>query len=229
MLLWGRGKTVIGIRPTEGLFWGEGVFPGGASGKERASQCHCRRPKRQILGSTPGLGRSPRGGHGNPLQYSCLENPMDRRAWWATVHRVAKNQILLKWVSMHAGAFWGGWQSIVSWPGWYYNSFPVNNFFKLKAKINGTLSNLPAYVLQRKPWKKTKKEMTTYEPGENICKWCDWQGFNFQNMQIIPFSNKDQTTQLVKWSEDISRYFSKEDMQKRWPIGTWEDIHISNY
>ena len=37
-------------------------------------------------GSIPGLGRSPGGGNGNPLQYSCLENPMDRRAWWATFH-----------------------------------------------------------------------------------------------------------------------------------------------
>jgi len=36
------------------------------------------------VGSTPGLGRSPAGGHGNPLQYSCLENPIDRGAWWAT-------------------------------------------------------------------------------------------------------------------------------------------------
>ena len=44
------------------------------------------------LGSIPGLGRSPGGGHGNPLQYSCLENPMDRGAWWATVHGVAKCQ-----------------------------------------------------------------------------------------------------------------------------------------
>ena len=43
-------------------------------------------------GSIPGLGRSPGGGHGNPLQYSCLENPMDREAWRATVHRVAKSQ-----------------------------------------------------------------------------------------------------------------------------------------
>ena len=41
-------------------------------------------------GSVPGLGQSPGGGHGNPLQYSCLENPMDREAWWATVHRVEK-------------------------------------------------------------------------------------------------------------------------------------------
>jgi len=41
-------------------------------------------------GLIPGPGRSPEGGHGNPLQYSCLENPMDR-AWWATVHRVAES------------------------------------------------------------------------------------------------------------------------------------------
>ena len=40
------------------------------------------------MGSIPGLGRSPRGGNGNPLQYSCLENPMDRGAWRATVHGV---------------------------------------------------------------------------------------------------------------------------------------------
>ena len=40
--------------------------------------------------SIPGLGRYPEEGNGNPLQYSCLENPMDRRAWWATVHGVAK-------------------------------------------------------------------------------------------------------------------------------------------
>ena len=43
------------------------------------------------MGSVSGLGRSPGGGHGNPLQYSCLENPMDRGAWQATVHRVAQS------------------------------------------------------------------------------------------------------------------------------------------
>ena len=40
------------------------------------------------VGSIPGSGRSPGGGHGNPQQYSCLENPVDGGAWWATVHRV---------------------------------------------------------------------------------------------------------------------------------------------
>ena len=44
------------------------------------------------LGSIPGLGKSPGEGNGNPLQYSCLENSMDRGAWWATVCGVAKSQ-----------------------------------------------------------------------------------------------------------------------------------------
>ena len=52
--------------------------PGGSEGKE--STCNVG-----DLGLIPGLGRSPRGGHGNPLQYSCLENPMDRGTWRATV------------------------------------------------------------------------------------------------------------------------------------------------
>ena len=43
-------------------------------------------------GLIPGWGRFPEGEHGNPLQYSCLENPMDRGAWWATVHGVKKSQ-----------------------------------------------------------------------------------------------------------------------------------------
>jgi len=43
-------------------------------------------------GSIPGSGRSPGGGHGNPLQYSCLENLIERRAWWVTVHGVVKSQ-----------------------------------------------------------------------------------------------------------------------------------------
>ena len=42
-------------------------------------------------GSIPGSGRSPGEGHGNPLEYSCLENPTDRRGWWATVHGVTKS------------------------------------------------------------------------------------------------------------------------------------------
>ena len=59
-------------------------FHGGLDGKESA----CNRGD---LGSIPGLGRSLGGGHGKPLQYSCLENLTNREAWWATVHGVAKS------------------------------------------------------------------------------------------------------------------------------------------
>ena len=71
-------------------------FLGGAIGKEPA--CWCWRHR--VTGSIPGSGRSPRGGHGNPLQYSCLGNPMDRGAWWATVHSITKSW---RWLNnMHA-------------------------------------------------------------------------------------------------------------------------------
>ena len=53
------------------------------------------------VGSNPGSERNPGGGHGNPLQYSCLENPTDRGAWWAAVHRVTKSQTQLKRLSAH--------------------------------------------------------------------------------------------------------------------------------
>ena len=72
-------------------------FPGGTSSKEPA--CQWRRHKRQ--GSIPESGRSSGGGHGNPLQYSCLENPMDRGAWWATIHGVAKTMYATEHARIH--------------------------------------------------------------------------------------------------------------------------------
>ena len=56
----------------------------------------------RTAGSILGLGRSSRGGHGNPFQYSFLENPMDRGAWGVAVHGVAKSWTQLKWLSMQA-------------------------------------------------------------------------------------------------------------------------------
>ena len=73
-------------------------FPHNASGKEPA--CQYRRLSRDS-GSIPGSGRSPGEGNGNPLQYSCLENPMDRGSWWAAIHRVIKSWTKLKWLSTH--------------------------------------------------------------------------------------------------------------------------------
>ena len=67
--------------------WQSG-FPGGSEVKVSASNAG-------DLGSIPGSGISPGEGNGNPLQYSCLENPMDGGAWWATVHGVAKSRTRL--------------------------------------------------------------------------------------------------------------------------------------
>ena len=74
----GRVKVCTRITAPHGLPWW-------LNGEESASYAGDR-------GSIPGSGRSPGGGHGNPLQYSGLENPMDRGAWWATVHGVAKRR-----------------------------------------------------------------------------------------------------------------------------------------
>ena len=79
-----KSTTATGTEVLNQLLW----FLGGSHGKE--SSCSAR-----DLASIPGLGRSPGGGHGNPLQYSCLENPMDREAWWATGHGVAKSRTWL--------------------------------------------------------------------------------------------------------------------------------------
>ena len=70
---------------------------GHASGKETV--CQCRRHR--VMGLIPELGRSPGREHHNPLQYSCLWNPMDRGAWWAIVHWVAKSWTQLKQLSPH--------------------------------------------------------------------------------------------------------------------------------
>ena len=74
----------LGIPGTVGFLG----FPSGS--EDKASACNAGDP-----GSIPGLGRSPGEGNGNPLQYSCLENPMDRGPWWATVHKVAKSRTRL--------------------------------------------------------------------------------------------------------------------------------------
>ena len=67
------------------------IFLGSLIGKES----NCNAGNTDNSGSIPVSGRSLEGGNDKPLQYSCLENPMDRGAWWATVHRVAKSRTSL--------------------------------------------------------------------------------------------------------------------------------------
>ena len=92
MAYWLRTQTLkldyLGSNPYLAL--GKVTVSGGASGKEPAWQQEAK--ETWILSSGPS-GRSPKGGHGNPLQYFCLENPMDREAWWSTVHEITKSDM----------------------------------------------------------------------------------------------------------------------------------------
>ena len=81
------------------IFWDNLVFPGGTSGKEPTDQC---RLDVRDSGLIPGSGRSPGEGHGNSLQYSHLENSINRGAWGAMVPRVANRRTQLEQLSMHA-------------------------------------------------------------------------------------------------------------------------------
>ena len=74
-------------------------FPGGSDSKE--STCSVG-----DLGSTPGLGRSPGGGHGNPLQYSCLKNPHGQRSLAGVVHGISESNTMTEWLSMHTHTQW---------------------------------------------------------------------------------------------------------------------------
>ena len=93
--LWAKGIHVI-VK----AFAGSGL-PWWLSNKESA----CSAAASGNTGSIPGSERSPGKGNSNPLQYSCLENPMDRGTWRATVHRVTKNQTWLKWLSTYAHTY----------------------------------------------------------------------------------------------------------------------------
>ena len=79
--IWEMGLWICAFKKNSGDSWD---FPHGWDGKDSAYSAG-------DAGSIPGSGRSPGEGIGNPLQYSCLENPMDGGAWWATIHGVAKS------------------------------------------------------------------------------------------------------------------------------------------
>ena len=81
-------------------------FPGGPEAEASASNAG-------DVGSIPGSGRSPGEGNGNPLQYSCLENPMGREAWQATVHGVAKSQTRLNDFTILTMIFYMTWLFLI--------------------------------------------------------------------------------------------------------------------
>ena len=87
---WALPSPFMRVRIKDLLYWSLMGLPDGASANAGDARDE---------GRIPGLGRSPGGGKRNPLQYSCLENPMDKGDWQAIVHRVAKSRIWLKQLS----------------------------------------------------------------------------------------------------------------------------------
>ena len=122
-------------------------FPGVANGKELL-------PVQVDLkdsGSIPGSGKSPGGRHGNPLQFSCLENPMDGEDWQADVHRVAQSWTWLKWFSMHIPVPVGS--SVVKNP-------PAN-----EGDTGHRRRGLDPWVWEI-PWRRKKQFIPVFLPGE---------------------------------------------------------------
>ena len=119
-------------------------FPGGSEVKASARNAG-------DLGSIPGSGRSPGEGNGNPLQYSCLENPMDRRAWRAIVHRVTKSQTRL---SDFTFTVWGRPHA----DQWARKGPPFQLIKQIKS------------ALQTKEWQMPKPD--DLRPSASIPHWC---------------------------------------------------------
>ena len=104
-------------------------------------------------GSIPGSGRSPGGVHSNPLQYSCLVNPMDRGPWWATVHGVTKSHTWRRWFSMNT----------IQWVNWriQYRDSTTNltKEKKKKKKRTNKLEERSVESIQLKEQKENEKNM----------------------------------------------------------------------
>ena len=93
------------------------------------------------VSSIPGSGRSPGGGHSNPLQYSCLENPMDRGNWQAAICGVSKSWTWLKWLSVQHGrmdSVWASWSDEVRFnlTSLFTSCFTVDKLLRLKVSID---------------------------------------------------------------------------------------------
>ena len=133
LLRWGSANLI-----KSNTWWD---FPGGLVEKNLPANAGDR-------GLIPGSGRSPGGGNGNPLQYSCLENSMDRGAWWATVHGVAKELDTTEWLNGTNNTWWereegddGGWQWRLGWGlgTWQFYTLWLSGFM---TKV-GQLAKLP--------------------------------------------------------------------------------------
>ena len=131
--------------------------------------------EKKDVGLIPGLGRSPGEGHGNPFQYSCLDNPMDRGDWWATVHGVSKNQTWLKQLIMQVCTHILSWRNISltqnflwemqTWKRIIFSSdLKVLNHFKIKSRYVACNQELQVLVGHGSPHQFDELELLYRQP-----------------------------------------------------------------
>ena len=182
-------------------------FPGGASGKEPASNAGDIRD----VSSIPGLGRSPGGGHGNPLQCSCLENPRDRGAWWAAISGVTQSQTQLKRLQQQQQQ---QQQQSSSWEtlGWMKH--------KLESRLRGEISITQIcrwYHPYSRKWR-TKEPLDESERGE----WKSW--LKAQRLENKYHGIQSHHFMANRWgnSGNNSRlYFGELQNHCRWWLQPW--------
>ena len=165
--------------------------------------------------SIPGLGRCPGGGNGTPLQYSCLDNPMNRGAWRATVHGVAKSQI---WLSIHAQCFLCG-----SHENWLENHYLIN--MCRDSWVASSLANLhiQSENLLATLWWQIK---VSHGPQSLGNAW--WLGQAISIIGILPLTSEEELKSLLmKVKEESKNVGLKFNIQKTkimasGPITPWE-------
>ena len=131
------------------------------------------------LDSIPGLGRSSGEGNGNPLQYSCLENPVDRGAWRATVHGVSRSRTQLNRLSTHA---WKEMSMKVAWACWrshYSEAGCPDGWLAPKGRSDHLPGKQSGNLVES--WRKVMK-------GPKIC-WAEWERNLTEALKKVTESN----------------------------------------
>ena len=149
------------------------------------------------MSSIPGLGRSTGGEHGNPLQYSCVENPMDRASWQATVHRVTKSKMQLKWFSTHAHTYAQmeqlPWLEFTSWVKEVVSEYESMNcvihretlashlnliiFFRIWLKWSTTLTIHVCLSISGRRWMQSTHVFSYIQKWDSFLEVDHWPGF----------------------------------------------------
>ena len=157
----------------------------------------------------PGSGRSPGGGHGNPLQYSCLESPMDRGAWEATVHRVTKSWTWLKQLRMHAHKRKSN-QSMIK---------EIDSEFSLEGGWSWNSNTLATWCEEPTHWKRSRcwERLRAGGEGSNR-RWDGWmisltqRTWVWANLGRWQRTGKSGMLQSIRWQR-IGQYSVTEQQQ----------------